>query len=113
MSDDHEARRVHSLIDAGVVAVPMRVDQNPRRASRLRRERGDGLANARDGWSKAGVDQQVAEKPVDQPGVRRSRGFAALAKRDLQFVERIVARLVQIEPHDRTCRDDVEAGIGD
>ncbi len=42
------------------------------------------------------VDEQVAEQPVDEPG---GRGLAVarrrdLRQRDLQFVERVVARLV-------------------
>ena len=42
------------------------------------------------------IDQQVAQQPVDQPGQRRRAlaGRGHLRQRDLQLVERVVARLV-------------------
>ena len=39
------------------------------------------------------VDQQVAEDPVDQPG-RRGRGGGERLEGDLEFVSRVVARLI-------------------
>ena len=42
------------------------------------------------------VDQQIAEQPVDQPQRRRFRPAAAdLRERDFEFVELVVARLVE------------------
>ena len=40
------------------------------------------------------VDQQVAEQAVDQPGRDRAARLGDLAQRDLELVERLVARLV-------------------
>ena len=40
------------------------------------------------------VDQQIPEQPVDEPGAGVLAGLGHLRERDLQLVERLVARLV-------------------
>ena len=54
------------------------------------------------------VDEQVAEQPVDEPERRAPRRAAGSGERDLQFVELVVARLV--EPRRLAGRADEQAG---